>query len=158
MKRGIQFAGIMLLVLALACLYVGAEGFLTIRPAAAYEDMGVHTFSPYQTYPTQVKNTAGGRQGRLHPTKTVWYTTGRRMDRGISGRMKSSTETRRKRWWRQENVWNGGCCLSGKAENISRSKVIRPRGVTYSTSSGATGEWSCFPLPIWLYMAVCGLA
>ena len=72
MKRGIQFAGIMLLVLALACLYVGAEGFLTIRPAAAYEDMGVHTFSPYQTYPTQVKNTAGGRQGRLHPTKTVY--------------------------------------------------------------------------------------
>ena len=49
MKRGIQFAGIMLLVLAVACLYVGAEGLLTIRPAAAYEDMGVHTFSPYQT-------------------------------------------------------------------------------------------------------------
>ena len=36
MKRGIQFAGIMLLVLALACLYVGAEGLLTIRPAAVY--------------------------------------------------------------------------------------------------------------------------
>ena len=46
MKRGIQFAGIMLLVLALACLYVGAEGLLTIRPAAVYEEMGVHTFSP----------------------------------------------------------------------------------------------------------------
>lgn len=63
----------MIFVLALACLYVGTEQLMKIPPANIYEDKGIHTFLPYRVLPTQVKNTASGRQGRMHPTKTVYY-------------------------------------------------------------------------------------
>lgn len=63
----------MLFVLSLVCLYLGISEFFAIRPASDYEDKGVHTFIPYKALPTQVKNTATGRQRRLNPTKTVYF-------------------------------------------------------------------------------------
>lgn len=72
-KRVLTTISAVILILAMACLYIGAQRFFAIRPATVYEDKGVYTFSPYRVLPTQVKNTAGGRQGRLHPTKTVYY-------------------------------------------------------------------------------------
>lgn len=65
-------AGILLLVLSMAVFYISVRDFQKIRPASDYSDKGIHTFEPYQTYPTRIKNTAIGRQGRLHPTKTVY--------------------------------------------------------------------------------------
>lgn len=65
-------AGILLLVLSMTVFYINVRDFLEIRPASDYSDRGVHIFEPYQTYPTQVKNTASGRQQRMHPTKTVY--------------------------------------------------------------------------------------
>ncbi|HJC24660.1 MAG TPA: hypothetical protein H9761_13300 [Candidatus Eisenbergiella merdavium] len=68
----VRVVGVMGLVLSMAFLYVGVKGIVTVRPASSYEDMGVHTFYPYQALPTSVENTSTGRDKRLNPTKTVY--------------------------------------------------------------------------------------
>ena len=115
MKRGIQFAGVMLLALALACLHVGAVAFHDPSGSSVTKIWECILFSPYQTYPTQVKKyrrrppgTAASDEDRLSG-----ILPGDGWIRGISGRMKSSTETRRKRWWRQR-MWNDGAVYPGK--------------------------------------------
>ena len=64
--------GIMLLIGAALCLYFSLRNLSSIRPASAYEDMGVHTFVPEEVYPVQRENHATGRQKRNHPTTTVY--------------------------------------------------------------------------------------
>ena len=71
-KKVISVVGLLLLILAASSLYVGAKGFASIRPAADYEDSGVHTFAPYDILPVQVKNNATGRAQRNNPTRTVY--------------------------------------------------------------------------------------
>lgn len=71
-KKIIFVGGLVLLILAASRLYVGARGFASIRPAADYEDNGVHTFAPYDILPVQVKNNATGRAQRNNPTRTVY--------------------------------------------------------------------------------------
>ena len=66
------FVGIMLLIGAALCLYFSLRNLSSIRPASAYEDMGVHTFVPEEVYPVQRENHATGRQKRNHPTTTVY--------------------------------------------------------------------------------------
>ena len=68
----IRVVGVIGLVLSMAFLYVGVKGIVTVRSASGYEDMGVHTFYPYQALPTSVENTSTGRDKRLNPTKTVY--------------------------------------------------------------------------------------
>ena len=52
--KSIAFAvGIMLLIGAVLCLYFSLRNLSSIRPASAYEDMGVHTFVPEEVYPVQ---------------------------------------------------------------------------------------------------------
>ena len=68
----VRVVGVIGLVLSMAFLYVGVKGIATVRPASGYEDMGVHTFSPYQVLPVSVENTSTGRDKRLNPTKTVY--------------------------------------------------------------------------------------
>ena len=71
--KSIAFAvGIMLLIGAALCLYFSLQNLSSIRPASAYEDMGVHTFMPEEVYPVQRENHATGRQKRNHPTTTVY--------------------------------------------------------------------------------------
>ena len=71
--KSIAFAiGIMLLIGAALCLYFSLRNLSSIRPASAYEDMGVHTFVPEEVYPVQRENHATGRQKRNHPTTTVY--------------------------------------------------------------------------------------
>ena len=71
-KKVIFAGGLLLLILAASGLYVGVRGFASIRPAADYEDSGVHTFIPYDILPVQVKNNATGRAQRNNPTRTVY--------------------------------------------------------------------------------------
>lgn len=54
--------GVMLLIGAALCLYFSLRNLSSIRPASAYEDMGVHTFVPEEVYPVQRENHAVGRQ------------------------------------------------------------------------------------------------
>ena len=68
----IRVVGVIELVLSMAFLYLGVKGIATVRPASGYEDMGVHTFSPYQVLPVSVENTSTGRDKRLNPKKTVY--------------------------------------------------------------------------------------
>ena len=71
--KSIAFAvGILLLIGAALCLYFSLQNLSSIRPASAYEDMGVHTFVPEEVYPVQRENHATGRQKRNHPTTTVY--------------------------------------------------------------------------------------
>ena len=71
--KSIAFAvGIMLLIGAALCLYFSLRNLSSIRPASAYEDMGVHTFVPEEVYPVQRETHATGRQKRNHPTTTVY--------------------------------------------------------------------------------------
>ena len=60
--------GIMLLLGAALCLYFSLRNLSSIRPASAYEDMGVHTFVPEEVYPVQRENHAVGRQKRAYRT------------------------------------------------------------------------------------------
>ena len=72
--RSIAFlAGVLLLILSAASLYVAMGALSDLRPAEDYEDRGVLTFRPYEVYPVRVENTgASGRDRRMHPTKTVY--------------------------------------------------------------------------------------
>ena len=73
LKTIIPVAGILLLILSAASLYVAMQALLVIRPAEDYEDIGVLTFQPYDVLPVQVKNTrASSRDRRMNPTKTVY--------------------------------------------------------------------------------------
>ena len=73
LKTIIPVAGILLLILSAASLYVAMQALLVIRPAEDYEDIGVLTFQPYDVLPVQVKNTgANSRDRRMNPTKTVY--------------------------------------------------------------------------------------
>lgn len=68
----VRVIGIMGLILSIAFLSLGVKGIAIIRPASDYEDMGVHTFSPYKVLPHTVENSATGRDKRINPTKTVY--------------------------------------------------------------------------------------
>ena len=68
----VRVIGIMGLILSIACFILGVKEIATIHPASDYEDMGVHTFSPYTVLPHTVENRATGRDKRNNPTKTVY--------------------------------------------------------------------------------------
>lgn len=72
MKNFCTKIGIPLLILSAVFLCGSITNLSKVQPVSAYEDQGIHTFSPYRIYPTQVENTGTGRQKRLHPTKTVY--------------------------------------------------------------------------------------
>ena len=73
LKTIIPVAGILLLILSAASLYVAMQVLSDVRPAEDYEDIGVLTFQPYDVLPVQVQNTgASSRDRRMNPTKTVY--------------------------------------------------------------------------------------
>lgn len=73
LKTIIPIAGILLLILSAASLYVAMRDISKVHPAEDYEDQGVRSFEPYAVYPVQVQNTsASGRDRRMNPTKTVY--------------------------------------------------------------------------------------
>ena len=73
LKTIIPIAGILLLILSVASLYVAMRDISKVRPAEDYEDQGVRSFEPYAVYPVQVQNTsASSRDRRMNPTKTVY--------------------------------------------------------------------------------------
>lgn len=63
-----------LLAATAACMAaVSAWNYVQVRPAEDYADRGIHSFTPFEVLPTQVKNTFGSsRSRRLQPTKTVY--------------------------------------------------------------------------------------
>ena len=100
MRKFIFSAGVVLFVLAASCLYVGVSELSDIRPASDYEDKGIHTFMPYQTLTTQVKNTATGRQQRLHPqNQRIGSATEQQTEQAMSGKTKLPTGKLRKILW-----------------------------------------------------------
>lgn len=73
LKTIIPIAGILLLILSAASMYVALKALSELRPAEDYEDQGVLTFRPYDVLPVQVQNTgASSRDRRMNPTKTVY--------------------------------------------------------------------------------------
>lgn len=73
LKTIISIAGILLLILSAASMYVALKALSELRPADDYEDQGVLTFRPYDVLPVQVQNTgASSRDRRMNPTKTVY--------------------------------------------------------------------------------------
>lgn len=71
-KSAILTIGIILLIVAGVGLYVGIRNFTSVRPVTDYEDSGIHTFTPYDILPVQVKNTGTRRSRRRNPTRTVY--------------------------------------------------------------------------------------
>ncbi len=62
-----------LFVLAAIAAYRSIQNLSALLPADSYKDEGVHTFSPYQVLPIQVKNTSTSRRGRrINRTKTIY--------------------------------------------------------------------------------------
>ena len=51
--------GIMLLIGAALCLYFSLRNLSSIRPASAYEDMGVHIFVPEEVYRYRAEDGSG---------------------------------------------------------------------------------------------------
>lgn len=73
LKTIIPIAGILLLILSAASMYVALQNLSELRSAEDYEDRGIFTFQPYDVLPVQVKNTgASSRDRRMNPTKTVY--------------------------------------------------------------------------------------
>ena len=71
LKTAISIAGILLLILSAASIYVSLQSLSGLHPAEDYEDQGVLAFKPYAVYPVQVENTGSGRS-RRNPTRTVY--------------------------------------------------------------------------------------
>ena len=94
LKTIIPIAGILLLILSAASLYVAMRDLSSLRPAEDYEDQGVRSFEPYAVYPVQVQNTgASGRDRRMNPTKTVYMVYYRATD-GSGYKWSNETLTR----------------------------------------------------------------
>ncbi len=73
LKTIISIAGILLLILSAASMYVALKALSELCPAEDYEDQGVPTFRPYDVLPVQVQNTgASSHDRRMNPTKTVY--------------------------------------------------------------------------------------
>ena len=88
--KPIAFAvGIMLLIGAALCLYFSLRNLSSIRPASAYEDMGVHIFVPEEVYPVQRENTTlpGGRSATILPRPSTSCAIGRRTGAAINTSM-----------------------------------------------------------------------
>lgn len=71
----LTYAGAILLVAALMAGISGWNQRRVLPAAADLEDMGVHTFRPYQVLPYSVKNTGNTRNRRTNPTRTVYMVT-----------------------------------------------------------------------------------
>lgn len=71
-KKIVSNVGILLLIVAAVSLYTGIRNFTSVRPVTDYEDSGVHTFTPYDILPVQVKNNGTRRSQRRNPTRTVY--------------------------------------------------------------------------------------
>ena len=112
--------GIMLLIGAALCLYFSLRNLSSIRPASAYEDMGVHIFVPEEVYPVQRENHATGRQKRNHPTTTVYIVLYRAEDgSGYQYKYESGS-------------------VESTAQNILKTgDPIERRGVSLSSAGGA---------------------
>ena len=89
----VRVVGVIGLVLSMAFLYVGVKGLVTVRPASSYEDMDVHTFSPYRVLPVSVENTSTGRDKRLNPKKTVYVVYYQTLD-GTGYRWEADTSSK----------------------------------------------------------------
>lgn len=73
MREKLSAVAMTLALCAVIVAVIAIREYIAVRPADAYEDKGVHTFSPYEVLPVQVKNRTGtGRSRRLHPTRTVY--------------------------------------------------------------------------------------
>ena len=74
--------GIMLLIGAALCLYFSLRNLSSIRPASAYEDMGVHIFVPEEVY-----TLPGGRSATILPRPSTSCAIGRRTGAAINTSM-----------------------------------------------------------------------
>lgn len=130
LKSVITLAGIMLLILSAASLYVVLPLSSEVRPADSYEDKGVRTFAPYDVLPVQVQNTsASSRDRRMNPTKTVYMVYYRATD---GSGYKWSDEVPAKSYG--ESVVEAG-------ETVERRVLSIPEAGTYITvESGQTAE------------------
>ena len=67
-------SSMILMMVAVIILGLGIKNILTVLPASAYEDKGVHTFTPIEILPSTEKEhfllMAASR--RMHPTTTVY--------------------------------------------------------------------------------------
>lgn len=73
MREKLSAVAMTLALCAVIVAVIAIREYIAVRPADAYEDKGVHTFSPYEVLPVQVKNRTGtSRDRRLRPTKTVY--------------------------------------------------------------------------------------
>lgn len=147
MKQGLMKLGVLLFVLAAACLYVGLTALGDIRPASAYADAGIHTFVPYQALPTQVENTATSRHKRLHSTKTVYLVYYR------------ATDETGYEWKDEEHYKNAAKQRVALGEPVKRRVLSIPESGTYiSVADNLTAEQYVLQQQRFYWMMVGGAA
>lgn len=121
-KSVIFVIGIMLLILSVTLGGLSIKYLSSVLPTDSYEDKGVHTFSPYQVLPVQVKNTdASGRNRRMNPTKTV-YTVYYRDTDGLGYQ-----------WSEQATDRESGQAIVDAATTVERRVLRIPENQTYIT-------------------------
>ena len=77
-KKVISAIGPVLLIVAVCNFCVGIKNFVSTRPVDDYKDCGIHTFTPYDILPVQVKTSTTRRAQRNNRTRTdyiVYYKT-----------------------------------------------------------------------------------
>ena len=146
MKRGIQFAGVMLLALALACLYVGQRAFLRSVRQQRTKIWECILFLLIRLYPTQVKKIppAAARDSCIR--RTVYLVYYRATD-GSGYQWKDEVQYRNaaeKMVAAEENVERRVLSIRESGKYITVEGDQTTRGVTYSTSSGAAGNGLAF--------------
>ena len=145
--------GIMLLIGAVLCLYFSLRNLSSIRPASAYEDMGVHTFVPEEVYPVQRENHATGRQKRNHPTTTVYIVRYRSEDGSgyqyeyESGSVESTAQNILKTG---DPIERRGLSISGEDDYITSAQT-KPRRHTKLGRSAPIGRLPEYLWPICWY-------
>ena len=133
LKTIIPVAGILLLILSAASLYVAMQALSDIRPAEDYEDIGVLTFQPYDVLPVQVQNTgASSRDRRMNPTKTVYMVYYRATD-GSGYNWSNEAFSKDHKWSDEALTRDLGKDIVEAGETVRRRVLRIPADGTYIT-------------------------
>lgn len=121
LKSLCRLAGLLLLILAAAALYVCLRQLPGLRQPGDYEDRGIHTFAPYRVLPHQVPNNSSGRTQRMNPTKTVYLVDYREIN-GAGYR-----------WSQQVSGKDAGRRVVEQGQQVKRRVLAIPAEGTYLT-------------------------
>lgn len=140
-----------LLVAAVAGLFLGARGYLSLRSPEDYADKGVMTFTASTCYPTTVKSTTS--RGRQH-SRTVYIVTYKAAGSGYSWTQEAPSKTAGQKAVKEKRQVERRV-LSIPAEN--KYITVEPRHTPESYVRESRARAFLFLLPSAGYLTLCAV-